>query len=96
MVIEIAEYTAVPGHEEALAQGLRAAMSHFRASPACLGITLRRCLEDPAVFLYEVQWESLAAHTEGFRNSPLFASYRALITGHYVEPIRARHFSTVE
>ncbi|HEX9069687.1 MAG TPA: antibiotic biosynthesis monooxygenase family protein [Ktedonobacterales bacterium] len=96
MVIEIAEFTAVPGHEEALAQGLSAAMAHFRASPACLGITLRRCLEDPAIFLYEVQWASLTAHVEGFRKSPLFASYRAHITGHFVEPVRMRHFSTME
>jgi quinol monooxygenase YgiN len=94
MVTEIARFTAQPGKEDNLRDGLTQAMAVFRRAPACHGITLRRCVEEPNVFLYQIEWESLELH-HAFRASPLFAEYRSHITGCFQEPIDLRHYETL-
>jgi heme-degrading monooxygenase HmoA len=95
MVTEIAHFTAQPGKADQLGDGLRAAMPIIRGAQGCRGIALRRCIEDPNVFVYEIQWETLEDHTVRFRGGPLFAEYRGHIAGLFAEPIVARHFDTV-
>jgi hypothetical protein len=46
-----------------------------RRDRACSNSTLRRCVEEPNVFLYRIEWESLARHVWR-RTSPLVASLR--------------------
>jgi quinol monooxygenase YgiN len=94
MVTEIARFTAQPGEEDELREGLTQAMAVFHRDPACHGITLRRCVEEPSVFMYQIEWESLELH-HAFRASPLFTEYRSLITGSFQEPIDLRHYETL-
>jgi hypothetical protein len=56
MVTEIARFTAQPGKEEDLRDGLIRAMPVFGRDPACHGITLRQCVEEPNVFMYQIEW----------------------------------------
>jgi heme-degrading monooxygenase HmoA len=95
MVTEIAQFTAQPGQADALERGLRDAMAVIRGAEGCRSITLRRGIEDPSTFIYEIEWETLEHHTVQFRGGPLFAQYRGHITGLFVEPVVARHFATV-
>ncbi len=95
MVTEIAQLTAAPGKAEELLAGLRAAMPIIRGAEGNQGITLRRCVEDPNVSIYEIQWATLEDHTVKFRGGPLFAQYRSHITGLFVEPVAVRHYETV-
>jgi heme-degrading monooxygenase HmoA len=95
MVTEIAQFTAQPGKAAELGGGLARAMSVIRGAQGCQGITLRRCVEDPTMYIYEIQWETLEAHTVTFRGGPLFAQYRSHITGLFVEPVVVRHYETV-
>lgn len=92
MVTELARFTAQPGKEGALEQGLRDAMSVIRRGEGCRAIRLRRCVEDPTVFLYEIEWETLEHHTVTFRGGPLFAEYRSHIHGLFVDPVEVRHY----
>ena len=96
MITEIAEIRAQSGKADALLAGLRAAMPIIRGAHGCRGITVRRCVEEPDLMIYEIQWDSLEDHTVRFRGGPLFAEYRSHIAGLFVEPIVARHFETVE
>lgn len=96
MVTELAQFTAQPGKADALEQGLRAAMAVIRRGEGCRAIRLRRCVEDPNVFLYEIEWETLEHHTVAFRGSPLFAEYRAHINGLFVDPVAVRHFEMLD
>jgi heme-degrading monooxygenase HmoA len=95
MVTEVAQFTAVLGNAEELLAGLRSAMAVIRGAEGNQGITLRRCVEDPNVFIYEIQWATLEDHTVKFRGGPLFAQYRSHITGLFVDPVAVRHFETV-
>ena len=95
MVTEIAQFRAQPGQAEALQAGLVAGMAVIRRADGMRAITLRRCVEDPDVFIYEVEWETLEHHTVQFRGGPLFAEYRSHITGLFVEPVSVNHYRTV-
>ena len=46
---------------------------------------LRPCLEKPNRYILLVKWETLEAHMAGFRNSPEFQKWRALLH-HFYEP----------
>lgn len=96
MVKEIAQFTAQPGKAEALAAGLLAALPVIRGAEGCHSVTLRRQIEDPAIFVAEIEWETLEHHTVKFRSGPLFAEYRSHIAGLFVDPIVARHYEIVE
>src|SRR5262245_38977556 len=94
MVTEIAQFTAQSGKANDLLAGLRRGMEVIRGAEGCQGIALRRCIEDPDAFIYEIQWESLDHHVLLFRNSPLFAEYRAHIAGLFADPVVVRHYET--
>src|SRR5579883_539823 len=85
MVTEVAVFQAVPGKEDAFAQGILRGAEVIRRDAGCRSVTIQRCIEDPARFLLVIQWDSLEAHTEGFRKSPLFAEYRSHINGLFAE-----------
>ncbi len=95
MVTEIAQFTALPGQADALERGLRAAMPIIRGAEGCTSISLRRGIEDPTMFVYDIEWETLEHHTVKFRGGPLFAQYRSHINGLFVEPVTARHYTTL-
>lgn len=42
-----------------------------------------------------VEWDSLEAHTVGFRQSPAFAEWRALIGPYFAEPPQVEHFDVL-
>ena len=47
------------------------------------------------MFVYDIEWETLEHHTVKFRGGPLFAQYRSHINGLFVEPVTARHYTTL-
>ena len=56
---------------------------------------LRRCLEHDHRYLLLVWWDSLESHTEGFRGSPQYEEWRALLH-HYYDPFpEVEHYSLV-
>ena len=96
MVTEIAQFRAQPGTAEQLRAGLVAAMAVIRRAEGLRSITLRRGIEDPNLFLYQIEWETLEHHTVTFRGGPLFAEYRSHITGLFLDAITATHYEPVE
>lgn len=96
MVTELAQFTAQSGKAEALEKGLRKGMEVIRRGEGCRAVRLRRCVEDPTMFLYEIEWESLEHHTVTFRGGPLFAEYRSHINGLFVDPPTVRHYALIE
>ena len=56
---------------------------------------MSRCLEQPSTFLLLVEWETLEAHTVGFRNSDAYQEWRSLLH-HFYDPFPlVEHFETV-
>jgi heme-degrading monooxygenase HmoA len=95
MITEIAIFQAVPGKEEAFAQGIQQGIKVIGRDPGCRSVNAQRCIEDPARFLLVVQWDSLEAHTEGFRKSPSFAEYRSHINGLFQDSPVVHHYEAI-
>jgi heme-degrading monooxygenase HmoA len=86
----------IPDRESAFEADFAKAKSIIAASPGFLKLRLSRCLETPGRYLLLVEWDSLAAHTEGFRGSPAYEEWRALLH-HYYDPFPVvEHYEVIE
>jgi quinol monooxygenase YgiN len=95
MITEIAIFQAIPGKEENFAQGIQQGIQVIRRDSGCRSVMVQRCIEDPTRFVLIVQWDSVEAHTEGFRKSPLFAEYRSHINGLFQDSPVVHHYETL-
>lgn len=79
MILEHALITVRPdAHQEFQEAATRARMV-ISAAPGFCSFALHRGIESPDRYLLLVGWETLEAHTDGFRGSPAFAEWRAHI-----------------
>lgn len=92
MIIESAQISVHPGSESDFEAAYARAAVHLEASAGYLGHTLRRSIEAPNRYLLTVEWRSLEDHTVGFRGSPGFVSWRALIGPFFAAPPVVEHF----
>lgn len=83
MVTEVAVFTAKDGHAEQFAAAYAQAREVLATSPGCLSMRMTRGIENPLRFVLLVDWETLEAHTEGFRGSERFTEWRRLIGPHF-------------
>ncbi len=79
-----------PGEAPAFEQAFAEAQSILSASPGYQRHELRRCAERESRYLLLVWWDSIESHTEGFRGSPDYQRWKALLH-HFYDP-----FPTVE
>ena len=96
MILEHAVLAIRDGQSAGFEAAMREALPLIAATPGFLGLEVRPCLETPGRYLLLVRWETLEAHTVGFRGSGRYAKWRALLhhfydpfplVGHYGEPI---------
>ncbi|MCP3802474.1 antibiotic biosynthesis monooxygenase [Allokutzneria sp. A3M-2-11 16] len=92
MILEVAEILVQPGEEEEFEAAYRVAVAHLLGSPGCRSARLTRGVENPSRFVLFVEWDSVQAHTEGFRNSPAFTRWRDGIGRFLVGAPRVEHF----
>jgi len=81
MVTEIALFTALPGKEDELGQGILKGLEVIRQHPGCISSRVERCIEQPRQYMVINIWTSLEAHTENSRGGPLFSQWRSNING---------------
>lgn len=95
MIVEHALLPVRPGRAEEFEAAFAAAYPLIASMPGFGGLSLSRCLERPAHYLLLVRWERLTDHTEGFRGSPEYQRWRALLH-HFYEPFPVvEHFAPV-
>jgi len=94
MILESAILDVKPGQAPAFEAAMRQARPLIAATPGFISIAVRRCLEAPNRYLLLVEWETLEAHTVGFRQSARYPEWRALLH-HFYEPFpTVEHFET--
>lgn len=93
MILEIADVRIKPGSavafEEAARRGLDTVLSKasgFRS------YAIQRCLESPGRYVLLIGWETLEAHTTGFRQSAAHAEWRAIVGSFFEQPPFVEHF----
>jgi len=94
MVREVATVDVLEGHHEAFAADLATAAA--TVLPQAAGFVSFEafgwCVEEPNCFMFTITWNSVADHMDGFRNSELFAQWRALIGPHFAAPPSVVHY----
>lgn len=82
-VLEVALISVKPGTEADFEKAFDAARTLADSTPGFRGLELRRGVEHPSRYVLLAWWDSVEAHTEGFRNSPEFAEWRRLLGPHF-------------
>ncbi len=95
MITEHALLSVIPGQEAEFMETMERAKSIIASAPGFVSLRVERCIERPSYFLLLVEWETLEAHTEGFRQSGAFAEWRSLLH-HFYDPFPVvEHFEPV-
>ncbi len=92
MILELAILTIKPDSNAAFEEKLDQAQSIISKAEGYLGHQFQKCLERENRYILLIRWATLEAHTEGFRNSELFAEWRGLIGPHFEKPPEVEHY----
>jgi heme-degrading monooxygenase HmoA len=95
VVLEHALLPVRPGQEAAFEAAFAQARPIIAGRPGFVSLRLERCLERPSTYLLLVEWERLEDHTEGFRGSPEYGRWRALLHRFYEPFPVVEHFVPV-
>ena len=77
MIVELAILRAKPGTADQMRAGLQAARAVISRAEGYRGSTFHQGIEDPQRFVLRIEWDTVEAHTEGFRGGPLFPEWRS-------------------
>lgn len=95
MILEAAILPIRSGQTDAFENAFRQASPLIASIPGYRDHTLQRCLEDPHRYLLLVEWDTLVSHTVGFRTSPQYQQWKALLH-HFYDPFpTVEHFEAV-
>ena len=95
MIIEQGIFTITPGREAAFEEAYEKARQVIARAPGFQSVRLSRGIEHPSTYLLLVAWDTLEAHMDGFRESPLFLEWRGHIGSYFAEAPVVQHFEPV-
>jgi len=96
LIMETAQLRIADGREEAFEQALETAKAVLAQAPGFRAIHVHRGIERPDTFLLAIGWDTLEDHTVGFRESPLFAQWRGIISEFFAEPPQVEHWQLLD
>jgi heme-degrading monooxygenase HmoA len=79
MVTEIADFTVLADKQEQFADAVREGLRHVSDTPGFRSARLTRSIETPTRFVLLIEWDSVEAHTVGFRESENFGRWRGIV-----------------
>jgi heme-degrading monooxygenase HmoA len=95
MVLEVALIDITPGQEDAFAAAYATARPVLAGTPGCLSVRMTRGVETPSRFVLLVEWESVEAHLQNFRESDRFSTWRGHIGPYFANPPQVEHYTDV-
>lgn len=94
MILEVADIRIQPGKqaefEAAIGRGLATVIAKAKGH---VKHEVRKGIEAPERYLLLVTWETLEDHMVGFRNSPAFVEWRAIVGPFFAQPPVVEHFT---
>lgn len=96
MILEVAEIKITPGQEDAFKAAYRTAREHVAVSPGLRSIRMTQGVENPSRFVLLIEWDSVEAHEQGFRETDRFPKWRAAIGPYFAQPPFVEHVEDVE
>ena len=96
MILEIADIRIQPGRqaefEAAIQRGLETVAAR---AEGMRGYKVNKGIESPERYVLQIFWDTLEAHTVGFRQGPLFGEWRAIVGPFFAQPPVVEHFTLV-
>lgn len=93
MILEIADIRIQPGRQAefdaAIQRGLDTVITR---DPGHVSHTVHKGVESPERYVLQIIWTSIEAHNVGFRQSPAFAEWRAIVGPFFAAPPVVEHF----
>ena len=95
MILEVAILDVKPGQEPAFERDFAEASAYISSVAGYVSHELQRCVEKRSRYVLLARWETLEAHTQGFRGSPQYSEWKRLLH-HYYDPFpTVEHYSLV-
>ena len=95
VILEVAPLRIRAGQAQAFENSCREAQRIISSMPGYVSHELQRCLERTDEYILLVRWESVDAHETGFRGSPQYQEWKALLH-HFYDPFpTVLHFEAV-
>jgi heme-degrading monooxygenase HmoA len=94
-VLEVAVLDVKPGMTVEFEAAFRTASKIIFARPGYISHELQRCLERENRYILLVRWQTLEDHTIGFRQSPEYQEWRALLHQFYDPFPTIEHYKLV-
>ena len=95
MILEVALLDVLPDRTREFEKAFAEASESISPAPGYLSHELQRCIETPERYALLVRWETLEAHTEGFRGSEVYGEWKRLLH-HFYDPFpTVEHFEPV-
>ena len=95
MILEVAILDVKPGQEASFERDFAIASKMISAAEGHLSHELLRCVEAKSRYILLARWDTMEAHTEGFRKSPQYLEWKRLLH-HYYDPFpTVEHFTKV-
>jgi heme-degrading monooxygenase HmoA len=85
MILEAAILDVIPGREAEFESAFAEAAPLIASTDGYISHQLQHCMEAPNRYLLLVQWETLEAHTVGFRGSENFIEWKKMLH-HFYDP----------
>lgn len=96
MIVEVADFKVSAENRDAFCAAITLAASTLLAKAGGYrGHRILACRESAGRFILIVEWDSLEAHTVGFRQSPAFTEWRAIIGPFFQHAPHVEHFEVV-
>lgn len=95
MILEVAILNVRRDAESKFETAFEQASAIISMMPGYIGHQLQRCIEVPNRYILLVNWDSVDAHTIGFRGSAEYQEWKRLLH-HFYEPIpTVEHYALV-
>lgn len=95
MILEAAMLNVKSGAEQDFEDAFLQASNIIASMNGYISHELHRCIEVKGKYLLLVKWETLEAHTVGFRSSPEYQQWKQLLH-HFYEPFpTVEHFDSI-
>ncbi len=92
MILEIVTTHVQEGKEAEFEAAFKKASQFLIQANGYIGHELRRSLETKGRYVNLVRWESVDDHMIGFRGSPAYEEFRALIVPYFAQPSQMEHY----
>jgi heme-degrading monooxygenase HmoA len=95
MILEVAILHVKAGSSADFEKAFSEAQKIIAAMKGYISHQLKKCMEEPDKYILLVEWETLEAHTEGFRGSAAYQDWKKLLH-HFYDPFpTVEHYITV-